>query len=215
MACKNRLIIHHTTKYIDNSIKRMMLLCMRMHSHIKICVRVIYIYICYRNEKSSNSIKTLLGPFSILLGESSDYAQQITRQVTSVTWPVIGLAYSELTPARDWKRALVSCPEWAQALLGQSQGRSIPQPGLWLAEHSLIGSRCITKQHQLPRWSNHSLVEINHWSKIQRWLKECFKFVAWLNISFSFNFRLSHLGNFHINHPVYESYESRIQYIKL
>ena len=44
------------------------------------------------------------GPvFCLLLGVSSDCAQPITGQVTSVTWPVIGWAQSELTPSKRQK----------------------------------------------------------------------------------------------------------------
>ena len=44
------------------------------------------------------------GPiFCLLLGVSSDYAQPITGQVTSVTCPVIGRAQPELTPSKRQK----------------------------------------------------------------------------------------------------------------
>ena len=44
------------------------------------------------------------GPvFCLLLGVSSGCARPITGQVTSVTWPVIGWAYSELTPSKRQK----------------------------------------------------------------------------------------------------------------
>ena len=43
------------------------------------------------------------GPVSVLLGVSSGCAQPITGQVTSVTWPVIGWAKSELTPSKRQK----------------------------------------------------------------------------------------------------------------
>ena len=44
------------------------------------------------------------GPvFCLLLGVSSGCARPITGQVTSVTWPVIGRALSELTPSKRQK----------------------------------------------------------------------------------------------------------------
>ena len=49
------------------------------------------------------------GPvFCLLLRVSSGCARPFTGQVTSVTWPVIGWAESELTPGRDRKWALDS-----------------------------------------------------------------------------------------------------------
>ena len=49
------------------------------------------------------------GPvFYLLLGVSSGCAQPITGQVTSVTWPVIGWAYSELTLSQRQKMS----PDW-------------------------------------------------------------------------------------------------------
>ena len=49
------------------------------------------------------------GPvFCPLLGESSDYAQPITGQVTEVTWPVIGWAQPELTPSKRQKSTQIS-----------------------------------------------------------------------------------------------------------
>ena len=42
-----------------------------------------------------------LGPFSVLLGVNSGYAQPMTGQVTEVTCPVIGQAQPKLTPTEN------------------------------------------------------------------------------------------------------------------
>ena len=53
--------------------------------------------------------------FCLLLGVSSGCARPITGQVTSVTWPVIGWAYSELPPSKRQKTGPVL---WISGLTG-------------------------------------------------------------------------------------------------
>ena len=57
------------------------------------------------NVRLWNVIKFHLveGGFCLLLEVSSGCAGQITEQVSSVTWPVIVLAYSELSPSKGQK----------------------------------------------------------------------------------------------------------------
>ena len=55
-------------------------------------------------EQNASHQMASLGPtFCLFLGVSSGCARPITGQVTSVTWPVIGWAQSELTPSRIQK----------------------------------------------------------------------------------------------------------------
>ena len=64
----------------------------------------------HQKETFSALLAHCSGPvFCLLLGVSSGCAWPITGQVTSVTWPVIGWAYSlSLLRARDRKRAQVT-----------------------------------------------------------------------------------------------------------
>ena len=51
----------------------------------------------------SKALSANLGPFSVYCIVSSNCARPITGQVTSVTWPLIGWAYSELIPSKRQK----------------------------------------------------------------------------------------------------------------
>ena len=88
---------------------------------------------------------TWLGPvFCLLLGVSSDYAQPITGQVTSVTCPVIGRAHPELTPSQRqrWHQSWGGCGY--ETLNWLYQGHHAPHQGT---------------THYLPPWRP----DTDHW----------------------------------------------------
>ena len=59
---------------------------------------------CFTLNRRESTMARCTGPvFYLLPGVRSDCARPITRQVTSVTWPVIGWAQSELTPSKRQK----------------------------------------------------------------------------------------------------------------